>query len=317
MADLKKFEQSLDAMVNLLLDMKKSLVGEPTPTSPITVQQTQTQPLPVVDLPNVGELDTFEQLKKAVESDKWPEAVNPNLICNPDSEDDKVERARGIVELMIEDDLKDLRFLDFGCGEGHAAVVAKEYSPAMSVGFDIKANPKWNEFPDNPNVRLTTDFEQVKELGPYNVILLFDVIDHAENESPVNMLAKCKSVLAPGGKIYMRTHPFTSRHATHHYHTLNKAFIHLVFSPEELNQLVPDAKHAELRNIGVVYPIKTYGEFITNAGLKIVTKREVTEKVEPFFRIPKIAERIMKSAKQNKFPDFQMGMQFIDYNLSA
>ena len=86
----------------------------------------------------------------------------------------------------------------------------------------------------------------------------------------------------------------------------------LVFTDEEIKQLVP---HSDLHeeSAGVTFPIRTYNEFIEQAGLKSINRRDLTERVEPFFKIPKIAERIMKKIDHPSFPEFQMGMQFIDY----
>ncbi len=306
MANLKKFEGALDQMIHLLMDMKESLSeGNETPEPEVKAQSVE---------PTSEDYDNFEQLKKALNSDKWPEAVNPNLICDPDSQQDKVERGRGIIELMIEEDLKGLKFLDAGCGEGHCAFLSTEYGTKASVGFDIKEYNSWNNFEKKDNFHLTTDFEEVKKHAPYDVITIFDVIDHIKGMEVVTFLQACKSILADNGKIYMRCHPFVSRHATHLYHELNKAYVHLVFSPEELKQLVPNSIHTE-ESTGVTRPLQTYSDYIEAAGLKVTNRRDITEKIEPFFKIPKIAERIMKHTKFDNFPEFQLSIQFIDYVL--
>lgn len=311
MADIDKLNKSFDQMIQLMMQMKDSLNDEP-------VAQ-QKPPKPQAGLDSVTEeqkssnLDNFEKIKEAFNSDKWPEAVNPNLICDPTSETDKVERGRGIIELMIEEDLKNLKVLDYGCGEGHCAHLAADYKTATSVGFDIVKSSSWDAL-QKEGVILTTDFGQVKENGPYDIIILFDVIDHIKGDDPVSILEKVKSVLKEGGKVYMRCHPFMSRHATHLYHAANKAYIHLVFDAEELKQIVPNAPYFE-ENIGVKYPLKTYHDYISQAGLRSINRRDITEKVELFFKIPKIAERIMKNTEFDQFPEFQMGLQFIDFVL--
>ena len=306
MADIKKFEGALDQMINLMMDMKESLSdgGESPKPKDVKAQSTTT---------TEKDYGSFDQLKKALQSDTWPEAVNPNLICDPNSEQDKVERGRGIIELMIEEDLKKMKFLDAGCGEGHCAFLSAEYGTQVSIGFDIKEYDSWKGFKKD-NFLLTSDFEEVKKHGPYDIITIFDVIDHIKGMEPVTFLQACKSVLSDNGKIYMRCHPFVSRHATHLYHELNKAYVHLVFTTEELKQLVPNSKHVE-ESTGVTHPIKTYGDYIEQAGLKVINRRDITEKVEPFFKIPKIAERIMKHAEFGHFPEFQLSVQFIDYIL--
>ncbi len=335
MPDLDKLNQSLDQMIQLMINMKESIQDDPKqpqkqPQKPQAeerqqqreaiqqrVQQQKAKKLEKKQKaapPPQQDLDNFDQLKKALESDQWPEAVNPNLICDPTSETDKTERGRGIIELMIEEDLKGLKVLDYGCGEGHGAFLATEYGVEKAVGFDIKNQESWGSFPQKENLSFTTQFPHVADNGPYDIILLFDVLDHLKGEEPVQVLSKLREVLADDGKIYMRCHPFLSRHATHLYHDLNKAYIHLVFTDEELKQLVPNARFFE-DNIEVKYPLKTYGDYIKEAKLKAVNRRDVTEKVEPFFKIPKIAERIMNRTEMTPFPEFQMSLQFVDFVL--
>ena len=258
------------------------------------------------------DLNDFESLKKALLSDKWPEAVNPNIICNPNNEADKLDRGRGIIEVLIDLNLTGKKFLDIGCGEGHCVAVSSEYKPGISVGYDIKQYPSWDAFRQRENVVLTTSFEDVKKNGPYDAIAIFDVLDHVEGEEMESLLAKAKSVLAEDGKIYLRTHPYSSRHGTHLYHHLNKAYVHLVFTPEELVKLTPEGTDMTMPNQKVLFPIRTYIRAIEAAELHIESRREITEKVESFFKIPKISERIMKLNSYDTFPEFQIGIQFVD-----
>jgi len=306
MADLSKVNTSIEAAVQALLDLKKTLSSE-LEEKPEPVVQAQ-----AVSEEPVGDLETFEQLKKALNSEAWPEAVNPNLICDMNSEKDKVERARGIIELMIEEDLNGLKFLDYGCGEGYCVSMATGYKTKASLGYDLKASPEWKQ---GNSFTLTTDFNVIKANAPYDIILLFDVLDHLKDETPVSVLRKLKDLLADKGKIYMRVHPYISRHGTHLYHSLNKAYAHLVFTESELKELlVTEPEHQE-ESIGVLYPIRSYGEFVDQSGLKVVNRRDLTERVEPFFKIPRIAQRIMQNTQFGDFPEFQMSLQFIDYIL--
>jgi len=262
---------------------------------------------------NTYDINDFESLKKALESDKWPEAVNPNLICDPSNEQDKLERGRGIVELMIEPDLKGLKMLDFGCGEGHVAYVATEYEPSLVVGYDCVENEKWSGF-QKSNLLYTKDWNEALKSGPFDVIVLFDVIDHAKSEDGVSILRKVRQALTDDGQVFMRCHPYISRHGTHLYHHLNKAYAHLVFTKEELNTIAPDQKFVE-ESTGVLFPLKTYDTFAKQANLEIVHRREITSKVDSFFKIPKIAERIIKNHQLDSFPEFQMSLDFVDYVL--
>jgi len=208
MADIKKFEGALDQMIHLMMDMKESLSEDSPQDAPQEEVQFQAQEIPPAN--KSENLDSFEELKNALESEKWPEAVNPNLICDPESKQDKVERGRGIIELLIEEDLKGLSFLDVGCGEGHCAYLSTEYGTQKSVGFDIKEYPSWKEFDQKDNFHTTTNFEEVKSHGPFDVITLFDVVDHVKGMDAASLLQACKSVLKNDGKIYLRCHPFVS-----------------------------------------------------------------------------------------------------------
>jgi 2-polyprenyl-3-methyl-5-hydroxy-6-metoxy-1,4-benzoquinol methylase len=314
MANLKKIEQYIDQMVALLLKAKKECKGTGVANNRGSNKARRhhnkdTQLTGVEHLKNAS----FADLKREVEDGNWPQAVNGNLICDPHSEADKEERGRGVIELMVEEDLKGLKFLDYGCGEGHCAALAADYQPDISVGYDLV--DKWNEsFNDRPSVVMTTDLEEVKRHAPYDVILLFDVLDHVEGEDPVSMLKKLSEMITDKGKVYMRCHPFTSRHATHLYHDLNRAYLHLVFTEEEMKDLVPNSEFEET-NIGVNRPMATYAQYIREGGFKELNRREITEKVEPFFQTSEIARRISKATKSEKFPNFQLSIQFIDYVL--
>jgi 2-polyprenyl-3-methyl-5-hydroxy-6-metoxy-1,4-benzoquinol methylase len=245
--------------------------------------------------------------------DKWPKAVNPNLICSLDNEEDKVDRANGVVELMIEENLNGKKFLDFGCGEGHIVDVSTKHNTVVSVGYDIVENKDWS----GKSGTLTTDMNVVEASGPYDVIIMFDVLDHVaphDNlDAPKSILAKASELLSPNGKIYLRCHPWTSRHATHMYHWENKAFAHLVCTDEELNK--KGIKLGEPTQ-KVTKPIATYRDWIKSANLKVDNERIIKEPVEDFFKSPKISQRITKRVGLGQFPEFQMSVQFVDYILS-
>lgn len=269
------------------------------------------QAAPVVAVENTDELSTFESLKKVLMSDKWPLAVNPNLICDVNSESDKKERGYGVIELLVEKTLdQNSKFLDFGCAEGHCVAAAADLGCGFSVGFDIKSH-NWTT---SDKTKFTTNFDEVIALGPYDAILMYDVVDHVENETPDSIVLKAVSVLKPDGHIYARCHPWMSRHGTHLYHKLNKAYAHLVFTDEELAQIV---EYNPEPNQKVLFPFATYDKLFKEiGGLRVLSRRPITEAVDPFFKIPKIAELIMKNTTHQKFPEFQMGLQFIDYVLS-
>ena len=266
-----------------------------------------------------GKTDNFQILKDLLESANWPSAVDAALICNKNLEDEKLDRADGILDLVINANLEKLSFLDYGCGEGHVAFRALTQNPHKSFGYDIEESASWKEFAP---ALFSTNWEEVKKNGPYDVVLLYDVIDHVIDE-PVDNLKRIRSVLAPNAKIFIRCHPWCSRHATHLYQQINKAYLHLVFSEEELDSLgykgIPTKK--------IIHPINTYTDWFKIAGLKIIEKEKITKApVEEFFiKYPIVRERIKANWKESyeaelregkKFP-WQLEMQFIDFVLKG
>lgn len=248
-----------------------------------------------------------------IKDNSWPLAVEPALICDPNNESEKIERSKGIIEVYLDDPIKDKKVLDFGCGEGHLIEVSKEFNPKMTVGYDIVESKNWSSFVLGQNQKLTTSWDDVVANAPYDYILAFDVLDHLENDTPVECLNKIRKVMDANSKLYVRFHPYTSRHATHLYQNVNKAFIHLFMTDDEISQEFPDAKPT--KSLKITKPIASYEKFIQEAGLKIVNRRDVTENVEDFFTKPDKSAILCKQLEFNSFPKFQLGLCFVDYIL--
>lgn len=268
----------------------------------------------------LGTPDEFETLKSLLESSQWPAAVDPVYICDVNSEQHKIDRAEGIVEIIIDSALNDLKFLDFGCGEGHVINHVLKQNPKFCTGYDIIEHPQWSNWEPNEKVAFTKDWDKVVANGPYDVVLLYDVIDHIVNEDPVDALKKIKSVLTPKSEVFIRCHPWCSRHGTHLYQKLNKAYIHLVFEPNELQAL--GLTETPCRHI--IHPFSAYNDMFKRAGLKLLQKHSLkTEPVDKFFpNTPLVAKRIKsrwKDSHENdlksgrRWPAIQLEMVFIDY----
>lgn len=244
----------------------------------------------------------MDQLMELLNSDKWPEAVPSFLICK-DTEEDKFERAEGILG-YINENFKNKKLLDFGCGEGH--VIKKNIF--FGVGYDViqTGNLSWEKF-ENESL-LTTDFKKVEEHSPYDFILLYDVLDHAEN--PVEVLNIVKTVSNKNTKIYVRCHPWMARHGGHLYKEKNKAYIHIIFTEAELATmgLYPDYKQK------TYYPKAENKKWFDAAGLKIINQNTIQSIVEDFFKSPQILERL-PTLDNKKFPEWQMSQSFNDYVL--
>lgn len=261
--------------------------------------------------------EEFKTLKKLLESSEWPQAVSELQLADENSESDKDERAENIIDIVLPS-LKGKKFLDFGCGEGHVANEAAK-SSAFSVGYDIVKNPRsrfeWEN--EGEKILLTTDLEKVKSRGPFDVILLYDVMDHVQYSTPEEILKIVHSILADDGRVYMRVHPWTSRHGGHTYRKMNKAFVHLIFTEEELASLGVELEY----NLRIKTPIAAYRSWLKDSGLKNSIEPELDQQaVEPFFGANStIRKRILRSIGDGEWRDdcpvWQMSQCFWDYVL--
>ena len=287
---IKKLEEVLDLLKN-----------ENNNDANANVVETRNEPAP-------DSATVFEELKNLLNSEEWPQAAPDFLICD-ESEKDKLERADGILSYLGMD-LKDKKFLDFGCGEGHVAKKASSSGAIESVGYDLKSSGPYTwETPDN-NFILTTNFERLKSKAPYDYVLLYDVLDHCDD--PLSVLNSIHQITDQSSKIFVRCHPISSRHATHQYRKLNKAFIQLVFTDDEIKSLglENDIKQKTF------YPVADNTRWFQKAKFKIVSHDSVKSQVEEFFRNNKtVASRIMRPPYHKGFPDHQMQQVFNDYTL--
>lgn len=229
--------------------------------------------------------ETYYQKKLATD---WPDAADRSLICGPDEEDKKA-RASAIYNLFFHSRIQPgYKFLDYGCGEGHL-VERAVLDGVATVGYDIVEN-RWERW---QGLTLTTDRDRVTEGGPYNVIAMYDVLDHVM-DNPITALKDAKTLLAPGGIIVVRFHPWCSRHGTHLW-SLNKRYAHLVFSEEELEQM----GHRGLPTYKVVHPRTIYPQWIAAAGLRITWEKTVYEQSGMMFELnPLLKQRLLQH-----FPD--------------
>ena len=260
------------------------------------------------------------ELQQLLLNSEWPDAIDEEFIC-ADSDKHKFERANLIIDFNIRTLVENKRFLDIGCGEGHVAKLVSERGSKVSVGYDIKENDKWKSLKGSEGPYFVSKLSDVAKHAPYDIILIDDVLDHIEGESPINLLKSAKGLLNRGGTIFLQCHPWCSRHGTHLYRKLNKAYIHLIFTEEELKE----KEIFGLPTIKVIHPIMTYKKWIAAADLKIIDQSVTKEEAEFFFsETPFIAERIKAHWKESpeeslrsglKFPYQQLSIQFIDYVL--
>ena len=244
-----------------------------------------------------------------IKSNNWPLAVPEDSICGED-EDRKLGRAATIIEDVIKTDKKNKKILDFGCGEGHVAYVTKTLTSAdLVVGYDIKPH-KW-EFDKTNNLTFTSDWEEVKKSGKYDIVLIYDVFDHLKNQEIT--LQQIKEVKSEKGKIFLRCHPWTSRHGTHIYNQLNKAYLHLILNENELSSMGLKEEYTQK----TLDPLNHYRLLIHKAGLTIEKENIINQSMELFFTNETQLLRRIKSQwkEKNELPKEILEIQFVDYTL--
>jgi len=267
-------------------------------------------------LPNQKNSASYCLAVEDLKNPNWPEAVDPSMICNAASEDEKFERANSVLDLYIEENIKNKKFLDFGCGEGHIVIASDENKASYSLGYDIKDCfcPSLKE--KNPE-SFTTDWSEVKKNGPYDIILMYDVFDHLENESEIDVFNKIKEVLSPQGKFYVRMHPWTSRHGGHLYNQCNKAFLHIALLESELKEFLVESgeNKNQIKTNKHFFPLRKYKDTIAKAEFKIITENIVTQDLESIVRDSQILEKIKRDYAYFDKPTFQLSLNFVDYIL--
>lgn len=226
-------------------------------------------------LPEISEYESqFSEIKSLVASEEWPRAVDPRSIIL--TEDGAFNRAQQILDLIIGESLTGKSFLDFGCGEGHVVMQSMNQNPKIAIGYDIAPSKiKFNT--DN----FTSEFDLVKLKGPYDIVLLQDVIDHIENADPVFILKKIKSVMNANGRLFVRNHPWCSRHGSHLYTKLNKAYAHLIFDESELSRM---GGYTNEHTLKLIDPIESYKLWFSESGFKICSEIPYFKNSEDYFK---------------------------------
>ena len=247
-------------------------------------------------------LSTEEETTYLQDHKDWPVAVNPILIADDASEVDKLERAEGILDHFADFNLQKMKLLDFGCGEGHIVKKAIERNAIVAVGYDLEAVLS----PQNSPFLITKNFNEVIAQGPYDFIIMYDVLDHAKNETPVQIMEKIKSVSKANTIIKIRCHPWISRHGGHQYKKVNKAFAHLILDEKELIS-------SNMNFIRLNTPLQTYRDWFI--GFQIKTDDIIKEPVETFFRMGMVKKRILSSQKMQLNDLNNLDCSFVDYEL--
>lgn len=183
-----------------------------------------------------------------INDENWPKAVQEEQIV-------KTEEQKKVRAQLISSNLKSYKgkILDYGCGDGY---VTSHLGPDC-IGYDIEKFDSWDYF-DN---KFTIDWEEIKSNGPYDSIILYDVIDHMTNEDVELTIKNIKEVAKNNCKIMMLVHPWTSQHGGHLYEIINKSHLHLLLNDEEFSSISPNKIHNKVLRPQAYYKLMIEDHF--------------------------------------------------------
>lgn len=246
-------------------------------------------------------------IREFLTNGEWPLAVDPSCIANNEEKINK--RADAVLDMFV-GSVKGKKFLDYGCGDGINIEKALQREADLAVGYDVDPSKTKLESP-----LFEHNFEKIRSMGPFDVVLINDVLDHIVMIDPIQAMRQVRSVVAPKGRVFLRCHPWSSRHGGHIYMRENKAFLHLIFDQTELLRIGGwSADH----NIKVINPIDTYRFWFSSSGFKIKSEIPIVNKVEEFFLKPSIInERLIKIWPNEEEMRKNLEISFVEYVLEA
>lgn len=288
-------------------------------TQPVLVQQAApslpqaepiTQPPPNQEAILAHKAARQKHIGDLMAIDCWPEAVPQFLVAKEVSLEDQANRANAVLDMLLDRRVEGLTFLDFGCGDGWIASEVLKRGVIESVGYDIKENPNWETL---KGPKFTSNFNDLHQ-NYFDVIFLYDVLDHCED--PVFLMSQIQNLIKPNGTVYVRCHPWTSKHATHLYKQgINKAYLHLFLSYDEIKELIKqDPMFTRMEK----KPLEAYHWWFNTFVIK--KERSVKEPVNGFFHVPAFKELLANEQQipMNEIDHFvnSLDTQFVDFCLS-
>lgn len=223
-----------------------------------------------------------------ISSEYWPEAVDPTNIIVSDW--DKLIRAKSIINNLLPD-VSDKKLLCVGDCPKVADIAKDRAKIADYIGVN----------------RLQSETIKSK----YDIILLYDVLDHVSTPKRILLIEIVKSLLEDNGTIVCRCHPWTSIHGGHCYQKLNKAYANL-FLGYRLND------YQSLSVDRIPNPAEYYDYFFEEHGLVTVKIDKATDKIPRIIDQEDVISYLSnKYGMEKNMLRSSMEIVFIDYHLKA
>ena len=165
----------------------------------------------------------------------------------------RATHAYGTIRRMVRDRVcfREARILDFGCGEGIAAVAFALRLPGATVfGSDIippqipllkdkLTRLTGLEVPANLTIFDTTEGTLPGHVVDLDLVYAWSVFEHIEFSCLTHNMALIRSRLAPGGIFALQINPlFFSPRGAHLYRYYSEPWAHLLYQTDVLRQLI-------------------------------------------------------------------------------
>lgn len=251
---------------------------------------------------NHDKLAELTDLRVLAKTKNWPIAIDEKISV--------IEHLRKFVE-TISVSLKGKNVLEFGCCDSElAAILKNECGAKKVVSYDLELCKFRQNTISDQGVIYTDNFRIVQQNSTYDIIVINDVLDHIEK--PVYWLKQLNPLMIENSRIFIRFHPFTSRNGTHLADQMNKAYMHLVFSDDELATFgIANKFTRKITDLQV-----SYERFIEESGFKILNQNIKKTPVEILFSTDdRIANRIRRNLQTDKNINDIIEIEYIDYEL--
>lgn len=249
-------------------------------------------------------LKELTELRYEIKKPEWPEAENLTIQHHQ-----KILKTMGE---LISIPIRNKNLLDFGsCHTDLAKIAKNKFEAKTVVVFDCDLCQKHETSLTDPNIISTDNFRIVEQSAPYDIIVINDVLDHTEK--PVYWLKRLNQLLVKNtGRIFIRVHPWTSRNGTHLSEQINKAYLHLIFSDDELATLGVTNKFTRK----IIDDIESYKRYFEESSLKMLNHKIYKKSIDlALLQNKVIIERIKNNTniQDNLFEKLEI--EFIDFEL--
>jgi SAM-dependent methyltransferase len=160
---------------------------------------------------------------RTVHRDYWAHVLRWPFVVNQLNYTEELALKYGWVHREIK---QGMSILDIGCGQDQPLLYVLgariQTVPEVYVGVDLnpirnKSRVKWADIHDQFD--FVNNWKRLDDLyTPFDVCVCFEVIEHMSPEDGAKMLVGIRSLLKPGGLLYLSTPVFNGLAAANHIH---------------------------------------------------------------------------------------------------